>query len=111
MLVAAPDSALAHGLVGRQDLPIPKWLFGWGAAVVLVASFVALAALWPKPRLEDAPERRVAGVPRFPDTLAGAIGPAVFALVVYAGSGCTSGSSRGWRRCAGRATGCSHASR
>ena len=28
---------------GRQDLPIPRWLFGWGAAVVLVVSFVALA--------------------------------------------------------------------
>lgn len=85
MLVAAPDSALAHGLVGRQDLPIPKWLFGWGAAVVLVASFVALAVLWPRPRLEGAPERRVAGVPRFLDPLAGAIGLAVFVLVVYAG--------------------------
>jgi hypothetical protein len=25
---------LAHGLVGRTDLPIPKWLFGWAAALV-----------------------------------------------------------------------------
>ena len=25
---------IAHGLVGRTDLPIPKWLFGWAAAVV-----------------------------------------------------------------------------
>jgi hypothetical protein len=85
MLVAAPESALAHGLVGRQDLPIPKWLFGWGAAVVLVASFVGLAILWPKPRLEHATERRVAGLPRFLDPLAGAIGLALFVLVVYAG--------------------------
>ena len=84
-LVAAPESALAHGLVGRQDLPIPKWLFGWAAAVVLVASFVGLAVLWPKPRLEGAAERRVAGVPRFLDPLAGAIGLAFFVLVVYAG--------------------------
>jgi len=37
---------LAHGLVGRTDLPIPKWLFGWAAAVVLVLSFAALAVLW-----------------------------------------------------------------
>ena len=85
MLVAAPESALAHGLVGRQDLPIPKWLFGWGAAVVLVASFVALATLWPKPRLEGTQERRVAGLPRFLDPLAGVIGLALFVLVVYAG--------------------------
>jgi len=86
VLGSAPASALAHGLVGRQDLPIPKWLFGWAAAAVLVASFVALAVLWPKPRLEQAPERRVAGVPRFLEPLLGAIGLAFFGLVVYAGS-------------------------
>lgn len=86
VLAWAPASALAHGLVGRQDLPIPKWLFGWAAAAVLVASFVALAVLWPKPRLEQAPERRVAGVPRFLEPLLGAIGLAFFGLVVYAGS-------------------------
>jgi hypothetical protein len=28
---------LAHGLVGRQDLPVPAWLFGWAAAVALIA--------------------------------------------------------------------------
>ena len=32
--------------------PIPEWLFGWAAAVVLIVSFVALAALWPEPKLE-----------------------------------------------------------
>ena len=85
MLVAAPESALAHGLVGRQDLPIPKWLFGWGAVAVLVASFVGLAILWPKPRLEGATERRLTGVPRFLEPLAGALGLALFVLVVYAG--------------------------
>ena len=85
LLVAAPESALAHGLVGRQDLPIPRWLFGWGAAVVLVASFVGLAVLWPKPRLEQAPERRVTALPRFLDPLAGAIGVALFVLVILAG--------------------------
>jgi hypothetical protein len=85
VLVAAPDPALAHGLVGREDLPIPKWLFGWAAAVVLVASFVGLAVLWPKPRLEQLAERRVAGIPRVLDPLAGAIGVALFVLLVYAG--------------------------
>jgi hypothetical protein len=85
MLVTAPEPALAHGLVGREDLPIPKWLFGWAAAAVLVASFVGLAVLWPRPRLEQPAERRVAGVPRLLDPLAGAIGVALFALVLYAG--------------------------
>jgi hypothetical protein len=76
---------LAHGIVGREDLPIPRWLFGWGAAAVLVVSFVALAVLWPKPRLERAGERRLFTVPRLLDPLCGAIGVALFALVVYSG--------------------------
>ena len=44
--------AHAGGLIGRSDLPIPEWLFGWAAAMVLVISFVALAILWPQPKLE-----------------------------------------------------------
>ena len=44
---------IAHGLVSRSDLPIPEWLFGWAAAMVLVVSFVALAVLWPEPRLQE----------------------------------------------------------
>lgn len=47
------ETAAAHGLELRADLPIPQWLFGWAAALVLIASFVALAVLWPKPKLED----------------------------------------------------------
>ena len=42
----------AHGLVARSDLPIPEWLFGWAAAMVLVVSFVAVEILWPEPRLQ-----------------------------------------------------------
>jgi hypothetical protein len=49
----APQAASAHGLVQRSNLPIPEWLFAWAAAVVLIVSFVALAVLWPRPRLED----------------------------------------------------------
>ena len=52
---------LAHGIVGRTDLPIPEWLFGWGAAVVLMMSFVGLAMLWPKPRLQDGGWRALPG--------------------------------------------------
>ena len=47
-----PVAAEAHGLVQRQQLPIPQWLFAWAAAAVLVISFFALAVLWPQPRLE-----------------------------------------------------------
>jgi hypothetical protein len=84
-VAALPDAALAHGLVGRQDLPIPRWLFAWAAAVVLVISFVALAVLWPKPRLEQAAERRVLRVPAVLEVVCGVLGVAAFALVVYAG--------------------------
>ena len=42
-----------HALVARQDLPIPAWLFAWGASIVLIVSFFALSAAWRKPRFED----------------------------------------------------------
>jgi hypothetical protein len=80
-----PGAALAHGLVGRQDLPIPRWLFAWGAAVVLVVSFVALAVLWPQARLEHLRERRLLRAPAVLEVLAGLLGVAAFVLVVYAG--------------------------
>ncbi|HEX6618611.1 MAG TPA: fenitrothion hydrolase, partial [Solirubrobacteraceae bacterium] len=82
---ALPASASAHGLVGKQDLPIPRWLFAWAAAVVLVVSFVALATLWPRPRLELAPERRVWRAPAALEVLCGALGVAAFVVTVWAG--------------------------
>jgi hypothetical protein len=84
-LAMAPQIAVAHGLVGREDLPIPKWLFGWGATVVLVVSFVGLAVLWPKPRLEEPGERRVVSIPKLLDPICGGLGVAMFAFIVYAG--------------------------
>jgi hypothetical protein len=48
--------AFAHGIGSVQDLPVPVWLFYYGAALVLLLSFVALWALWPRPRLERANE-------------------------------------------------------
>ncbi|HEX2045515.1 MAG TPA: hypothetical protein VHF23_07815 [Gaiellaceae bacterium] len=43
---------LAHGIGGIRDLPVPLWLFYYGAALVLLLSFIALWALWTKPRLD-----------------------------------------------------------
>jgi hypothetical protein len=75
----------AHGIVGRADLPIPVVLFGAAAAAVLVVSFLALAARWSRPRLERVPERPLVRIPLVVEVLLGALGVAVFAVVVYAG--------------------------
>jgi len=83
-LFAAPQ-AWAHGLAAKEDLPIPAWLFTWGATSVLVISFVALAVLWREPKLEDAGERSIFPVPRVLEVVAGLIGVLVFVVTVYAG--------------------------
>jgi hypothetical protein len=85
LALALPATASAHGLVGKQDLPIPRWLFAWAAAVVLVASFVGLAVLWATPRLQDVVERRRFDVPLALEVLAGALGVAFFVFCIYAG--------------------------
>ncbi|MBW3615537.1 MAG: hypothetical protein KY439_09560 [Actinobacteria bacterium] len=54
-LVLAPPAA-AHGVGGRTDLPLPLWMFAYGAGAALVVSFVALRVLWPRPRLRAAAE-------------------------------------------------------
>ncbi|HEX8855534.1 MAG TPA: hypothetical protein VF752_08020 [Thermoleophilaceae bacterium] len=83
--LAVPAPALAHGLVGRADLPIPSWLFGWAAAAVLIVSFVALATLWPEPRLQEPRLRRLFRTPAVIEVVCGLIGVFLFGLVVYAG--------------------------
>ena len=56
LATAAPASA--HGLGGRSDLPLPVWMFAYGAAGAIIVSFAALAAFWPVARLQGG----VAGV-------------------------------------------------
>jgi hypothetical protein len=79
-----PGAAAAHGIVGRADLPIPSWLFGWAAAVVIVISFVAMFRLRGT-RLGSLRRRPLVTVARPFEWLAGALGLAIFAIVVYAG--------------------------
>ncbi len=82
---------LAHALASRQDLPVPAWLFAWGASIVLVVSFFALAAGWRSPRFEQPHERSLgAGLSRVllglpVQVLCGAIGVFLLGLAVYAG--------------------------
>ena len=80
---------IAHGLVSRADLPIPEWLFGWAAAMVLVVSFVALAVLWPEPRLQREQWRALFGGRRLlgpaVEIVCGAIGIFLFGVVIWSG--------------------------
>ena len=52
---------VAHGIGSVQDLPVPTWLFYWGATVVLVVSFVLLGALWRRPVLGSREHGRALG--------------------------------------------------
>jgi hypothetical protein len=82
---------LAHGLAVRADLPIPAWLFGVAAGVVLAVSFAALAFLWKRPLLEHYEWRPLRGsasrvlTSRTLEILCGAIGVFLFGLCIVAG--------------------------
>lgn len=76
---------IAHGLPSPPGVPVPGYLFAWSAAGVLLLSFVALGAMWREPRLEDSRARRLFAIPRAVEIGCGAIGVALFALLVYCG--------------------------
>jgi hypothetical protein len=90
-VIAAVEAVLAHGIGQVKDLPVPGWLFYYGAALVLVLSFVALGVLWTSPKLETAPERPLpqalqrALLSRALRIALGAASVALFVLVVAAG--------------------------
>ena len=68
---------LAHAISSRADLPLPLWLFVYGAGGAVVASFAALAVLWPRARFEG-----MAGVPLSPVVEAAARVATVLARVL-----------------------------
>jgi len=82
---------LAHALSAREDLPVPAWLFAWGASIVLVVSFFALAAGWRSPRFEQwrrhplgaGLSRVLLGLPA--QIVCGLIGVFLLGFAVYAG--------------------------
>lgn len=76
---------IGHGIGGRLDLPVPLSYFAAGAAVVLVVTFVGLAALWPQPRLQDGPRYRMTDL-RLPLRWLTALGVAGLSLTIVAGS-------------------------
>ncbi|HEX5928355.1 MAG TPA: fenitrothion hydrolase [Solirubrobacterales bacterium] len=81
----------AHALAARQDLPIPAWLFAWGASIVLIVSFVALSVAWRRPRFEETrwrplgagPSRVLLSLPV--QALCGLVGVFLLGVAVYAG--------------------------
>jgi hypothetical protein len=86
-----PDAASAHALVGRKDLPVPAWLFAWGASLVLIISFALLSVAWTSARLQEEDWRPM---PRWfsrallsagTEAFCGVIGVALFVLVLYSG--------------------------
>jgi hypothetical protein len=82
---------VAHALVARKDLPVPAWLFAWGASIVLIVSFFALSIGWRTPRFEQERWRSLgAGLSRtllgLPvQVLCGAIGVSLLGFSIYAG--------------------------
>ena len=93
---------IGHGISVRTDLPVPEWLFWWAAAIVLVVSFVALATLWPEPRLQQPRWRPLPGgigrvlASRPVEIACGAVGVFLLALTVYAGLEGTESTSANW---------------
>lgn len=75
---------IGHGIGGRLDLPVPLSYFAAGATVVLMVTFVGLAALWPEPRLQDGPRYKPAGW-RPPLGWLGGIGVLGLAVTLVAG--------------------------
>ncbi len=81
----------AHALVARKDLPIPAWLFAWGASIVLIVSFFALSAAWREPRFEKEHwrplgaglSRALLGIPA--QVICGFVGVALLGVSIYSG--------------------------
>ncbi|MDH3262138.1 MAG: hypothetical protein OEM81_09935 [Acidimicrobiia bacterium] len=87
LITSIPVPALAHGIGGRADLPVPVEFFLYGAGVVLIVSFIALALLWPVPRLQGGPRPTLVTSNPIgrPGKVLAAIGLAGLLLVVVAG--------------------------
>ncbi len=96
LISAIPAPALAHGIGGRADLPVPIEFFLYGAAVVLIVSFIALALLWPEPRLQGGPLEKVvtAGPIGWPGRVLAGVGVVGLLVVVAAGLVGVQNSSR-----------------
>jgi hypothetical protein len=77
--------------VGRKDLPVPAWLFAWGASLVLIISFALLSVAWTQARLQREQWRPMpawlsrTAINPVTEVVCGLIGVGLFVLVLYAG--------------------------
>ena len=91
--MADPGSVMvfAHALTGRSDLPIEPWVAAWGASLVLIVSFFALASGWREPRLEGESWKPLRGrawnaLPSLPvQIVCGMIGVGLLGVTIYSG--------------------------
>ena len=94
-----PLLPVGHGaLAPKDDLPIPETWFAWGAAIVLIISFIGLSIAWVKPRFEEDRWRGLGGFSRVlvnpvVEVLTGALGVFLLGVVVWTGLYGTSNSA------------------
>ena len=89
-LWAAAEPAVAHGVGGRLDLPVPRWQLAWAASFAVAASFVALGMFWETPKFRAAAAGRILPGPlqracRVQTVLVRALGLFGLAVLLYAG--------------------------
>ena len=84
------DTAAAHGVGGRLDLPVPLWQLAWAASFAVAASFVALGMFWNTPKFRSAAAGRILPKPfqhacRVQAAVVGALGLLALGVLLYAG--------------------------
>ena len=94
------NTVLAHGVGSRGDLPLPFYLFGIGAAVALMATFISLSFFWHRAWLPAAASGRSLGMifGRVLDVVAVPARLASLALFVLALASSVSGAQVGSQR-------------
>jgi len=92
-VVFHPSAAVAHGIGGRADLPVPVSFFAVGAGVALIISFVMLSERWSEPRLQTPPPQSVSPGGGWVRALLRFVGTVGFVALIAVGIG-DGGSSR-----------------
>ena len=84
------DTAAAHGVGGRLDLPVPLWQLAWAASFAVAASFVALGMFWGTPKFRAAAAGKVLPKPfqqacRVQAAVVRTVGLIALGVLLYAG--------------------------